>query len=407
MVPFGRKNCMRYLTTFYLGLLLLLLLGSCREEDEYSHDKVSRTVLVYIAADNTLRGFASADIEEMIEGMAEIDSKDNNLIYYIDDGNSPQIILLQRSERKQVLRKILRTYPQRNSVGINEMKEVCSYVFSRFPADSYGMVFWSHGEGWIPSSNPATRWIGQDVNSGAKELNIKDFHGVLQETVPHLDFLLFDACFMQSVEVAYELRDCSDYFIGSPTEIPGVGAPYQKVVPAMFANESPEKKIAAAYYGYYADPSLYTGKLDRRWKPSDPWTAGVSISVIQSGTLEHLADATRQLLPRYIQDKAFIPTSKIMCYDQRNSPYYYDLDGLMRTLPLSANEYGYWKQMFDAVVVYWETTEMNYSSYGGVFSMSGSAGLSSYIPASSEVALNDSFHNMQWYSAAGWSETDW
>ena len=39
---------------------------------------------------------------------------------------------------------------------------------------------------------------------------------------------------MQSVEVAYELRDCSEYFIGSPTEIPGPGAPYKAVVPEMF-----------------------------------------------------------------------------------------------------------------------------------------------------------------------------
>ena len=56
---------------------------------------------------------------------------------------------------------------------------------------------------------------------------------------------------MQSVEVAYELRDCSEYFIGSPTEIPGPGAPYKGVVPEMFDETNLATNIAEAYYGYY------------------------------------------------------------------------------------------------------------------------------------------------------------
>ena len=49
--------------------------------------------------------------------------------------------------------------------------------------------------------------------------------------MPHFDFIMFDACFMMSVEVAYEVRNYTDYYIGSPTENPGPGAPYDKVVP--------------------------------------------------------------------------------------------------------------------------------------------------------------------------------
>lgn len=397
---------MKYLVILYLSVFVLLF-GSCHKDDDFINEKVSRTVLVYIAADNTLRNFSAADVEEMIEGMSEVDSRYYNLIYYIDNGISPKLVKLETDEKKQVTQKVLMTYTQRNSVGINEMKEICSYVFSRFPADSYGMVFWSHGEGWIPSLNPATRWVGQDISNGTKELNIMDFHRVLQESVPHLDFLLFDACFMQSVEVAYELRDCADYFIGSPTEIPGVGAPYQKIVPAMFEIQNPEQKIAKAYYEYYADPSLYTGTLSRWWKATDPWTAGVSISVIKSETLGELANVTNQILPQYIQNKSVIPISKIMCYDKRSTAYYYDFDNLMKSLPLIESEYDYWKKAFDAVVVYWKTTDKNYSNDRGSFSMVGSSGLSSYIPTLFNTSLNDSFHSMQWYSVAGWSKTGW
>ena len=51
----------------------------------------------------------------------------------------------------------------------------------------------------------------------------------------------------------------------------------------------------------------------------------------------------------------------------------------------------------------------NYSSYGGSFSMNGSAGLSTYIFRQSyEEEINPFYRqSIQWYSAAGWDETGW
>ena len=64
---------------------------------------------------------------------------------------------------------------------------------------------------------------------------------------------------------------------------------------------------------------------------------------------------------------------------------------------------------YDAAVVYWKTTPNNYSSYGGSFSMNGSAGLSTYIFRQSyEEEINPFYRqSIQWYSAAGWDETGW
>ena len=59
---------------------------------------------------------------------------------------------------------------------------------------------------------------------GNRYMNISDLVTILSaDAVPHFDFVLFDACFMQSIEVAYALRNFTDYYIGSPTEIPGPG----------------------------------------------------------------------------------------------------------------------------------------------------------------------------------------
>lgn len=85
-------------------------------------------------------------------------------------------------------------------------------------------MFLSHSSSWVPATNDAnSRSIGYYRRT---QMNIPDFHDVLLSSFPRpLKFILFDSCSMQAVEVAYELRDCAEYFIGSPTEIPGPGAP--------------------------------------------------------------------------------------------------------------------------------------------------------------------------------------
>lgn len=398
---------MKKIKIFSLFLCLAMLAIACHNDDDERGVQL-RTVLVYIAGDNSLRSFATEDLAEMTEGMQSVDDNSYNLLVYIDTGSGPKLIRLKKDKKKNVVQQVIATYESRNSVDVSNMKEVVNTAFSEYPAQSYGLVLWSHGEGWLEYQNPKTRWWGQDTGGKDYRMNISDLNDVLRNT-PHLSFLLFDACFMQSVEVAYELKAHADYIIGSPTEIPAPGAPYQKVVPAMFANDASAAGIAKAYFEFYADENLYTGSLSSNWRLGDPWTAGVSISVVNTSMLEQLANSSSEIIPEYIQGRRAIATSNILCYDCRSSKYYYDFDGLIRSLNSEDSEYEAWKAAYDAAVFYWKTTPNNYSSYGGSFSMDGSAGLSTYIFRQSyEEEINPFYRqSVQWYSAAGWDDTGW
>ena len=398
---------MKKIKIFSLFVCLAMLAIACHNDDDERGVQL-RTVLVYIAGDNSLRSFATEDLAEMTEGMQSVDDNSYNLLVYIDTGSGPKLIRLKKDKKKNVVQQVIATYESRNSVDVSNMKEVVNTAFSEYPAQSYGLVLWSHGEGWLEYQNPKTRWWGQDTGGKDYRMNISDLNDVLRNT-PHLSFLLFDACFMQSVEVAYELKAHADYIIGSPTEIPAPGAPYQKVVPAMFANDASAAGIAKAYFEFYADENLYTGSLSSNWRLGDPWTAGVSISVVNTSMLEQLANSSSEIIPEYIQGRRAIATSNILCYDCRSSKYYYDFDGLIRSLNSEDSEYEAWKAAYDAAVVYWKTTPNNYSSYGGSFSMDGSAGLSTYIFRQSyEEEINPFYRqSVQWYSAAGWDDTGW
>lgn len=390
---------------FYLSLWMCIfaLLIACGDDKLESETPQNgrRTVLVYIAADNSLSSFALEDLAEMKAGMAKVKNDANvHLLVYIDNGKSARLLEL-KNEGGTVTETEVRNYGRRNSVGVPETKEVFAEVFQNpsYKADSYGLVYWSHGEGWLPYPlRPGTRWVGQDNGSGAdNRMNISEFAEILS-TAPHFNFILFDACFMQSIEVAYELRSYTDYLIGSPTEIPGPGAPYDEVVPAMFVAENVAVSVATAYYGPYA--SLYNPNKDvTNWD----WTGGVSVAVLRTDRLEQLAQATKHAMTESV-DNVWL-RSVVFDYDKRRSSSssrvgYYDFAGMMEQVATDA-AYDEWRKAFAGVLVYWATTAENYSSYVGRFSMEGATGVSCYIPSAQNTPTDNAYRSTGWYESAG------
>lgn len=400
------------------------VLVACNHNDEPDpvQEEDLRTVLVYIAADNTLTSFAADDIAEMVSGFAAVDADKNNLLVYVDTQSAkPFLYQITKDSKGAVVKKVLYEYEEQNSVYPTVMAEVYNRVFSAFPAKSYGLVLWSHGDGWLPSpsnisaSKASTRWFGQD---GTSYMDISSLNTALN-SAPHFDFILFDACFMQSVEVAYELKDRADYFIGAPNEIPGPGAYYTELVPAMFSQANDlASTVAHGYYDYYA--AKYTGQLGS----NENWTMGVTVSVLKSSEVQALAAATAAILPKYITNGSAINVSSIYSYDPRSTYYYYDLKGLVQSLTSSDDQtlFSAWSDAFELAVPLHLTTDKTYSALkdyniGGMVSMLGSSGLSSYVPRSgtysydrylySYASLNTFYHSYAWYSAAGWSNTGW
>ena len=390
-----------------ITLFIILCLGftSC-SENETPEPRTTRTILVYMMANNSLNSFASKNIESMIEGATSKNLNGGNLIvYYAPAGSPPE--LLRIKEENGVVKKIhLKDYEKQNSADPDVMRSVIGEVVSQYPADSYGLVYWSHADGWIPYPVPSasTRWIGQDTGEGQdNRMNISDFVDVLDDGVPHFDFIMFDACFMMSVEVAYEVRNYTDYYIGSPTENPGPGAPYDKVVPYMF-KPGAAAQMAEAYFNHYKDNYKAGEGISNA-----NWTGGTSICAVRTDALDDLADVTGQLLER--ADNESVPSfNTVFDYDKRDMEEghvgYYDFSQMME-MRLDADAYVAWKNVFDASIVYWNTTDKNYSMFKRMFSMEGTNGITHYIPLSVDSKAAEAYRSMAWYKAAGLENMGW
>lgn len=372
-----------------VALIFVLFFTACSSssKEPKTIKSKNRTVLVYIAGANSLRSLVNADLQEMKEGLAKVDSKDldlaNLLVYREASGSKerlkPQLLKLER-KGEEVYWEVVKEYNSQISTDVEVMSQVFTDVYSDYTADSYGLVLWSHADGWLYAGHSRinSRWFGQDYDGS--DYHYMDIIGLNEalKSAPHLDFLLFDACFMQSLEVAYQLKDKADFMLGSPTEIPGPGAPYQFVIPALFQDaKSVAFDVAEAYYDYYSDK--YNGGVG---SSNSNWTSGVSMAVLNMKELDAFAYTTNSVLSENELKYDALNFTDVMYYDKQSRVRYYYIDMLGVMKNNISIGYSEWEKSFNRLIPYFKTTPTNYSSYVRNFSMIEANGLSFYVPRS-------------------------
>lgn len=392
---------------------LLLGVTSCHwfnPDEEVNYD---RTVLAYIAAENSLSygAFHQQDIDEMLQAAGDIPTN-SRLLIYLDDTSNPRILSIeQQSGRRPTSRVVYEYSEEQNSGDVETLRTVMEWVYDNYPSSTYGLIFWSHGDAWLPAKAIPQRSICIDnernnySNSGSK-MDIADVADVLAG-FPCFEFIMFDACFMQAVEVAYELRNVARYVIASPAEIPNPGAPYERMVKPFFGIPFDGAEVVEQYYRMYNDSVMpvYDYGSDRY---------GVSLSVIDCGHLDALANATAGMVTKYVSRDEATDLKGVQRYyplSSKSRPEFYDMNGYMQRLITDEADYVRWKTVFDLAVPYARSTAWWYSNdaYTQHVDLDNYGGVSCYVPQDRSIydGLNEKFRATSWYMDAGWHEVGW
>lgn len=369
-------------------LALCLALGSCIKDydDPQEDEQLSCTMLVYMVAENSLNPYTARNINDMIQAAPGLKSNERIMIY-IDDLQLPRIYIIDNktkgvfSSDPNICIDYAKKYTEDfNSSDPKTLERVIEDMQILCPSREYAYVFWSHGSGWIPSKSHddklmPTRTFGVDnqhnnMNNDGFQMNMDQLAQTLAK-FGRSRFIMFDACFMQTFEAAYELRDVTDYIIGSPAEIPGYGAPYGVQLKHFFATPFNPDSVAFDYWDWYVQNS----------------DMGVAISVINTSQLDQLAATTRQLID--INALADINPNGInnyFKYDQWRGmaqyPDAFDARSIMEAV-LSEQDYETWMQSFRLAVPYTYATTTWYSIYNNGYNrinLDTYGGVSMYVP---------------------------
>lgn len=325
---------------------------ACGSDSPDDRPKVSRTVLVYMAANNNLASETVYDIHEM-----EV-AADNGAL----DTGGRLLVLRSTSAGTELMEIVKGAEPVTllayddiaagESVDPETMRRVFDDMRSLAPAESYGLVLWSHGTGWMDESGPRLsapqlRSFGYDAG---RRMSLPELREALEGQ--GFDWIYFDCCHMGTVEVVYELRDCARIIVASPTELPVEGMRYDKNVPLFFKPVPDLVGAARNTYENYADNSFCT------------------MSVVETAKLGMLATASR----RVFEEAAGLPDdfSGIPFMRRQVSPIctIYDMADYIRALGASSTALDSWTKAYNDAILYSAATrkcfDLDLTGYSGL-----------------------------------------
>ncbi|MDC1105324.1 clostripain-related cysteine peptidase [Prolixibacteraceae bacterium] len=235
-----------------LFILIATICFSCKPTESLKPQS-SETLVIYMAADNDLKGNALLNVYDMVEGIKE----DQKVVVFMDKGDKSSYLMeLNKENGTAIHRQVVKQYPDQNSADSHTLHQVLKAVIERYPSQQYGLILWSHGTSWFPAPKPKTKSFGVDKQS---TMEIDDLATALPTK---FKYILFDACLMGSVEVASELQNNTDYLIASPTDILTTGMPYKKILPILLnTQQTVEKRLKEVCRTYIKHYKQKEGKM--------------------------------------------------------------------------------------------------------------------------------------------------
>jgi uncharacterized protein (TIGR03437 family) len=128
--------------------------------------------------------------------------------------------------------------PENSNIGEQDMgdpqvlKAFIAWGKQNYPADKYGLVLSSHGDGW-KSFGPDFTFPG-----GTRQKEDALFMGELSTalTGQTFEWIAFEACLMAGIEVAHQLQPFAKYMLASEEVLYGGDFPYEAMVTDLEAN---------------------------------------------------------------------------------------------------------------------------------------------------------------------------
>lgn len=400
---------------------------ACTEETETNseapgaEDNGRRTVLVYMNARNSLYGNVKQDSLEMVRGAQNMDDRDRILLYVCKDRNS----YLYRIS-KQGTKLLLQGDYKQNASDPKQLEAILKWTAEQFPSEEYGLVMWSHSDGWLPSTTVTegkSRSFGVDVGANGNpwtdrlpngqlgyQMNITDLAQAVTASGMRPKFVFFDSCLMNGIEAMYALRHTTDWIIASPAQIPGVGAQYTRMMEEVF-------------YTIPFNPQAFTASYVKQASTYPEYgNMGVVLSAVKTENLENLAQVTRNLLAKYDSDKE-PDMSRVLAYDRYAyrsfyRPEFFDLKQAMCRIITNETDREQWLDALEACVLYPDATPTinmwsNFSTDNLILNPGEFSAISAFVPQQkySDYAedcifgdLNRAFMQTEWAKASGWNE---
>lgn len=369
-----------------LPFFLVITLCSCSKQSLPTINK-DISLFVFIISDNNLDDYSDYIEKDFVHGLKGC-PVGTEMFLYIDRLNqAPSLRHLTLLESGDVAIRKTWYFEEQCSTSSEVFCDVLSTMVSCSSGNQYGLFYWSHGDGWLPglSSDEDTKTIRRSIGlDGVYSMNVGDMAKVLIQNKLPL-FMVLDACYMGSVEVAYELRNATQYLIASSAETLGVCFPYHIIIPELINGtkqsmiRSLDSYLKWCYTDYYQDGQI----------------SGMA-SLVDCSQLDSLALLFHKVLQN--NNNSLVELDSIQSFDGSTNHMYYDLGQYVTTISEHNALLDAFEEQLKRTVIYKVYTPSIYNSSiasGDMIEVKHYSGLSTYILGTN--SFQDGL-----YSRTGW-----
>lgn len=239
--------------------------------------KTKWTVMVYLNASNDLYPYALPNVNQMEKVAYNPDVrfvlqwKESATLFGAKnvDFDGTRRYLVKSDTSSSLKSQVVETLPSTDMGDVQKLREFVGWTKENYPADRYALIVWNHGNGWqrgLRLTPPPTRAVSYDFETG----NTIDTW-TLQQALEgqHVDILSFDACLMQMLEVASDVKTVCDYIASSEENTPGPGYPYDRIFKTFADNpDDTTRNLTKAFvdghvnYPPYKDQTVTQSVID-------------------------------------------------------------------------------------------------------------------------------------------------
>jgi hypothetical protein len=395
------------------GKAVIYTYSSSKEEKEvicYLDVSPRRNILFYIGADdNLINRDTPGKINKIRQGWQP--DKGEMLIYADRKGEGASLLRVNGTldANGSYGLDTLEVYGSENSADAATLKRVINKMVADYPADRYGMIFFSHASGWLPEgmlNRPLSMVIDGEASAN-KEMEYYDFASAIPDK--QFDFIIFEACLMSDVLSMYEFRKKADYILASSAEIvsPGFYIIYTDEIMRLYETKEDIPSVVSGFAQSYYDKIAAL--------PENDVLCSATLSLIKMDEMEHLASATKAVLQGISIDETTVPVGEVQSFDRpkklidhnNRGSRYFDFAHVIEKIR-SDSPYKVFNEQLDKTVVWKAATKRfllgdsggipYFGEYDGFF-IERHSGLTIYIKQNIYPTLNTVFENSSWYKA--------
>ena len=294
-----RKICDFIIATLFIVVGVSCSNGDSPDGPDVPVTPVGQTVFMFFPWSNSLLSDFRRTVEDMQTVVAQRSMKDERIMVFMATSEREAVLFELKKQNGRCLTDTLRRYSDRPFTSRQWLTSLFSEVMTLAPASRYGMVVGCHGLAWVPVQGQrnarkrlgsqerideednlykeeridkegddlmhfevqgpvTTRFIGGTYPE--TQIETTDLADAMADAGFHTEYILFDACYMSSVEVAYELKDVTHYLIASPTEVLSYGFPYITMGKHLLGTPN-YKGIADSFISFYSSYNLPYGTV--------------------------------------------------------------------------------------------------------------------------------------------------